>query len=140
VRAGFRVARKSATRLVWLDSSRTRTAAYARVRYAHSPTSVRSNEQHIIWKAVLARSIVRLDGLRVHPRTRRAERQRLPRLAAGILLVGHRGPVAKHNNRGDRECRASCPPPRCDDAAHNQRLLLAGAPTAGGPLAAVPHW
>ena len=32
VRAGFRFARKGVTRLEWVDSSRTRTAAYARVR------------------------------------------------------------------------------------------------------------
>ena len=32
LRAGFRCARKSVTRMVGLDSSRTRSAAYARVR------------------------------------------------------------------------------------------------------------
>jgi hypothetical protein len=38
VRAGFWFARKGVTRLVWLDNSRMRTAAYARIRYVDRPS------------------------------------------------------------------------------------------------------
>jgi len=38
VRGSFRFARKGVTRMVWFDSSRSRTAAYARIRYADWPS------------------------------------------------------------------------------------------------------
>ena len=45
-----------------------------------------------------------------------------------------------HEHFGNGEPRASCATPHGGVTPPNQRLLLAGAPTAGGPLVAVPHW